>query len=127
MSIRVTQVAIKAAIVDRASRQLGTLEQQSGQGYVCLFSSPRRPYAPSSITDIHVNDTVKFSRPGGKISKGTVKYIGPIPDKSDQYLGLELEDEGKPRPRPELHDVRCVPFPESKHDGVYQGQRLFQW
>ncbi|CAF1399334.1 unnamed protein product [Adineta ricciae] len=71
-------------------------------------ASPKRPYAPSSITDIHINDLVKFSRPGGKISKGIVKYIGPIPDKSDQYLGLELEDE------------------ESKHDGVYQGQRLFQ-
>ncbi len=42
-----------------------------------------------------MNDTIKFSRPGGKISKGIVKYIGPIPDKSDQYLGLELEDEGK--------------------------------
>ena len=59
-----------------------------------FYSSPKRPYAPSSITDIHINDLVKFSRPGGKISKGIVKYIGPIPDKSDQYLGLELEDEG---------------------------------
>ncbi|CAF0998589.1 unnamed protein product [Rotaria sp. Silwood1] len=71
-------------------------------------TSPRRPYAPSSITDIHINDIIKFSRPGGKISKGIVKYIGPLPGKTDQYLGLELEDE------------------ESKHDGVYQGQRLFQ-
>ena len=57
--------------------------------------SPRRPYAPSSITDIRLNDLIKFSRPGGKISKGIVKYIGPLPGKTDQYLGLELEDEGK--------------------------------
>ncbi|CAF2979138.1 unnamed protein product [Rotaria sp. Silwood2] len=71
-------------------------------------TSPRRPYAPTSITDIRLNDIIKFSRPGGKISKGIVKYIGPLPGKNDQYLGLELEDE------------------ESKHDGVYQGQRLFQ-
>ncbi|CAF0813168.1 unnamed protein product [Rotaria sordida] len=71
-------------------------------------TSPRRPYAPSSITDIHLNDIIKFSRPGGKISKGVVKYIGSLPGKNDQYLGLELEDE------------------ESKHDGVYQGERLFQ-
>lgn len=70
--------------------------------------SPRRPYAPTSINDIHLNDVVKFSRPGGKISKGTVKYIGLLPDKREQYLGLELEDE------------------ESKHDGVYQDQRFFQ-
>ncbi|CAF0828367.1 unnamed protein product [Rotaria sordida] len=71
-------------------------------------TSPRRPYAPSSITDIHLNDIIKFSRPGGKISKGVVKYIGPLSGKNDQYLGLELEDE------------------ESKHDGIYQGERLFQ-
>ena len=58
------------------------------------FSSPRRPYAPTSITDIRPNDLIKFSRPGGKISKGVVKYIGPLPGKNDQYLGLELEDEG---------------------------------
>lgn len=60
-----------------------------------FHSSPRRPYAPSSITDIRLNDLIKFSRPGGKISKGVVKYIGTLPGKSDQYLGLELEDEGK--------------------------------
>jgi len=42
-----------------------------------------------------LNDIIKFSRPGGKISKGIVKYIGPLPDKTDLYLGLELEDEGK--------------------------------
>ncbi|CAF1261641.1 unnamed protein product, partial [Didymodactylos carnosus] len=70
--------------------------------------SHKRPYAPTTISDIHLNDIIKFSRPGGKISKGVVRYIGSLPGKNDQYLGLELEDE------------------ESKHDGVYQGQRLFQ-
>jgi len=59
-----------------------------------VCSSPRRPYAPTSINDVHLNDIIKFSRPGGKISKGVVKYIGSLPDKTDQYLGLELEDEG---------------------------------
>ncbi|CAM4962931.1 unnamed protein product [Rotaria socialis] len=68
----------------------------------------RRPFAPSCINDIHVNDLVKFTRPGGKISKGVVKYVGSLPDRNDQYLGLELEDE------------------ETKHDGIYQNKRLFQ-
>ncbi|CAF1448141.1 unnamed protein product [Rotaria sp. Silwood1] len=70
---------------------------------------PRRPFAPSSINDIHINDLIKFTRPGGKISKGMVKYLGSLPGKTDQYIGLELENEGK-----------------SKHDGVYQDKRLFQ-
>lgn len=63
--------------------------------YHSSISSPRRPYAPQSIKEIHLNDTVKFSRPGGKIAKGVVKYIGKLPDKNDQYLGLELDDEGR--------------------------------
>ncbi|UJR22529.1 hypothetical protein I4U23_025578 [Adineta vaga] len=70
--------------------------------------SPKRPYAPLSIGDIHVGDVIKFSRQGGKVSKGSVKYIGSLPGKNDQYLGLELDEE------------------ESKHDGVYQDQRIFQ-
>ncbi len=64
--------------------------------------SPRRPYAPSSITDIRLYDLIKFSRPGGKISKGIVKYIGSLPGKSDQYLGLELEDEGNKKKKRQL-------------------------
>ena len=62
---------------------------------VAFIFSLKRPFAPLSIKDIHLNDVVKFSRPEGKISKGTVKFIGPLPDRIDHYLGLELEDEGK--------------------------------
>jgi hypothetical protein len=69
---------------------------------------------------------VKFSRPGGKISKGIVKYIGSLPGKSDQYLGLELEDEGKKKKKI-FSFLQTKIFLESKHDGVYQNQRLFQW
>lgn len=95
-----------------------------------LFSrfSPRRPFAPSSISDIRVNDVVKFSRPGGKITKGIVKYVGSLPGKSDQYLGLELEDEGKKKHMKMFHQQKIsFGFLESKHDGVYQDKRLFQW
>ncbi len=38
---------------------------------------------------------MKFSRQGGKISKGIVKYAGHLPGKNDMYLGVELEKEGK--------------------------------
>ena len=57
-----------------------------------------------------------------------MKYIGPLPGKSDQYLGLELEDEGKTSSSvPEKKKTLILLSIESKHDGVYQGQRLFQW
>lgn len=68
----------------------------------------RRPFAPRSPGDVNIGDVVKFSRQGGKISKGLVKYLGHLPGKNDTYVGVELEQE------------------MGKHDGVYEEQRYFQ-
>jgi hypothetical protein len=56
--------------------------------------SRKRPFVPLKPEDIRQGDFIKFSRPGGKISKGMVKYIGPLPERSDVYFGLELDSEG---------------------------------
>lgn len=69
---------------------------------------PRRPFAPKSAADLKLGDLVKFSHPGGKISKGTVQYKGPLPGREEVYLGVELEG----------GDL-------GKHDGVFQGTRYF--
>lgn len=71
---------------------------------------PRRPFAPKSSADLKLGDLVKFSHPGGKISKGTVQYRGPLPGREEVYLGVELEG----------GDL-------GKHDGVFQGTRYFLW
>lgn len=68
----------------------------------------KRPFVPGKPDDIRIGDVIKFSRPGGKISKGMVKYIGPLPERSDVYFGLELDTE------------------EGKHDGIYNDKRYFQ-
>jgi len=54
----------------------------------------KRPFVPIKPEDIRPGNYIKFSRPGGKISKGSVKYIGPLPERSDVYFGLELDSEG---------------------------------
>ncbi|KAM5179588.1 uncharacterized protein ACMZJ9_000309 [Mantella aurantiaca] len=69
---------------------------------------PRRPFAPKSAADLKLGDLVKFSRPGGKISKGTVQYKGLLPGREEMYLGVELEG----------GDL-------GKNDGVFQGTRYF--
>ncbi|CAD5112780.1 DgyrCDS1992 [Dimorphilus gyrociliatus] len=72
-----------------------------------LSTFSKRPFAPRSPADIHIDDVVKFTRNGGKISRGLVKFIGHLPGKNDVYLGVELEKE------------------EGRHDGIFQGHRFF--
>ncbi|XP_042715024.2 uncharacterized protein LOC101945954 isoform X4 [Chrysemys picta bellii] len=69
---------------------------------------PRRPFAPRNVTDLKVGNLVKFSRPAGKISKGTIKYLGHLLGREDVYLGVELEGSE-----------------EGKHDGTFQGTRYY--
>lgn len=71
--------------------------------------SGKVPYVPRSASDVSVGDTVKFLRHGGKISRGLIKYVGPLDDKKDTYLGVELDGEA------------------GKHDGLYEGKRYFHW
>lgn len=54
-----------------------------------------RPFAPRSPGDVRIDDVVKFSRQGGKLSQGTVKFVGHLPGRSDVYLGVELYKEGQ--------------------------------
>ncbi|KAL8603408.1 hypothetical protein ACOMHN_004259 [Nucella lapillus] len=67
-----------------------------------------RPFAPRSPADLRSDDVVKFSRQGGKLSQGTVKFVGHLPGRSDVYLGVELYKE------------------EGKHDGTFEGIRYFK-
>ena len=62
---------------------------------VSLMVANKRPFCPRNAADLHLDDLVKFSRQGGKISRGYVKYIGHLPGKHDTYLGVELEHESK--------------------------------
>ncbi|PAA90136.1 hypothetical protein BOX15_Mlig005316g1 [Macrostomum lignano] len=68
----------------------------------------RLPFAPKQAADIRSGDLVKFTRYGGRISKGLVHFVGRLPGRTDYYVGIELDQE------------------EGKHDGVYDGRRYFQ-
>uniref|UniRef100_A0A1I8FCT9 CAP-Gly domain-containing protein n=1 Tax=Macrostomum lignano TaxID=282301 RepID=A0A1I8FCT9_9PLAT len=78
------------------------------------FSSSRSPplvgcrSLQKQAADIRSGDLVKFTRYGGRISKGLVHFVGRLPGRTDYYVGIELDQE------------------EGKHDGVYDGRRYFQ-
>ena len=55
----------------------------------------RRSIVPRDPGDLQLNDMVKFARTGGKMSSGKVLYIGHLPGRSETYIGLELDSDGK--------------------------------
>ncbi|KAL5010648.1 hypothetical protein ScPMuIL_012953 [Solemya velum] len=67
-----------------------------------------KPFAPRTPGDIEISDVVKFSRQGGKLSQGMVKFIGHLPGRSDIYLGVELDKD------------------DGKHDGTFEDIRYFK-
>ena len=54
-----------------------------------------RPFAPRSAQDLQIRDVIKFSRQGGKLSQGIIRFIGHLPGRGDIYLGVELDKEGR--------------------------------
>ncbi|KAK3096624.1 hypothetical protein FSP39_001816 [Pinctada imbricata] len=80
----------------------------SSTGSLTSLTTGMRPFAPRSPADISIEDVVKFSRQGGKLSQGRVKFVGHLPGRSDAYLGVELDKE------------------DGKHDGKFEGMRYFR-
>ena len=60
-----------------------------------MYTQGMQPYIPRSSDDMHMGDVVKFSKQSGKISQGTVKFVGPLYGRRDIYIGIELQKEGK--------------------------------
>ncbi|XP_048768039.2 microtubule-associated protein futsch-like isoform X5 [Ostrea edulis] len=77
-------------------------------GSLASLTTGLKPFSPRSPGDINLEDVVKFSRAGGKLSQGTVKFVGHLPGRSDAYLGVELDRE------------------DGKHDGKFEGMRYFR-
>nr|XP_026692823.1 uncharacterized protein LOC100175371 isoform X2 [Ciona intestinalis] len=70
-------------------------------------SLPRRAFAPRSPGDLMLGYCIKFTRPGGKLSRGTVRYIGHLPTRDEIFVGVELDGY------------------DGKHSGTFQGTKYF--
>ncbi len=71
---------------------------------------PRRVFVPHSPLDLKIGHRVRIMLPSGRISTGTLRYLGNIENSPEYHLGVELE----------LAD-------NGQHDGTYEGQRYFYW
>lgn len=71
---------------------------------------PLRAFVPHSPMDLQIGHRVRVLLPTGRISTGTLRYLGQPHGSSDFYLGVELE----------LAD-------NVKEVGTYEGQCYFDW
>lgn len=71
---------------------------------------PRRAFVPHSPMDLQIGHRVRILLPTGRISTGTLRYLGQPHGSSDFYLGVELE---------QAENV--------KQTGIHEGQCYFDW
>ncbi|KAL1258878.1 hypothetical protein QQF64_009455 [Cirrhinus molitorella] len=69
---------------------------------------PHRVFVPHSPLDLKIGHRVRIMLPSGRISTGTLRYLGNMQNSPEYHLGVELE----------LPD-------NGQHDGTYGGQRYF--
>ncbi|XP_066572452.1 uncharacterized protein LOC136762816 [Amia ocellicauda] len=72
-------------------------------------STPHRVFVPHSHLDLQIGHRVRVLMPSGRISTGTIQYLGYLSGMQDFCLGVELET------------AEC-----GQHNGVYQGHCYFQ-
>ncbi|RXN11663.1 centrosome-associated protein 350-like [Labeo rohita] len=69
---------------------------------------PHRVFVPHSPLDLKIGHRVRIMLSSGRISTGTLRYLGNMHNSSEYHLGVELE----------LAD-------NGQHDGTYEGLRYF--
>lgn len=75
-----------------------------------MYKGPRRVFVPHSPMDLEPGHRVRIMLPSGRISTGTLRYLGHLQGEADLHLGVELQS-----PDHELHD------------GSLRGHSYFEW
>ncbi|XP_077431581.1 uncharacterized protein LOC144057644 [Vanacampus margaritifer] len=55
------------------------------------FLGPHRVFVPHSPLDLHLGHRVRIMLPSGRISTGTIRFLGHLQGESELHLGVELQ------------------------------------
>lgn len=58
-------------------------------------SLTRIPFCPTTVYDLKMGMKVSVSRTSGRLSRGVVKWIGTLPNRYGDFVGVELETESR--------------------------------
>ncbi|KAM9722933.1 uncharacterized protein ACNS7B_018493 isoform 1-T2 [Menidia menidia] len=87
-SLSGSQISSSSAPSSRASSSLSSASSmrswKSSQG-------PHRVFVPHSAMDLQLGHRVRIMLPSGRISTGTVRFLGHLQGETDLHLGIELQ------------------------------------
>ncbi|XP_008429343.1 CAP-Gly domain-containing linker protein 1 isoform X1 [Poecilia reticulata] len=93
----------------QSSRSSSSLSSASSVRSWKTSHGPHRVFVPHSPMDLHLGHRVRIMLPSGRISTGTVRFLGNLQGEPELYLGVELQS----------HDASLC-------DGSHNGHTYFE-
>ncbi|KAM6935737.1 uncharacterized protein PEZ65_006070 isoform 1-T6 [Lycodopsis pacificus] len=103
-SLSGSQLSLSLALSSRPSSSTAT-----SVGSWRMSKGPHRVFVPHSPMDLELGHRVRIMLPSGRISTGTIRFLGHLQGEADLHLGVELQT-------PE-HGL---------HDGSHRGHSYFE-
>ncbi|KAK6326112.1 hypothetical protein J4Q44_G00017570 [Coregonus suidteri] len=87
-SLSGSQVSLNSAF---GSRPISALSTATSGNSWRSYTGPHRVFVPHSPLDLQTGHRVRVLLPSGRISTGTVRYLGHLEGEPDFHMGVELE------------------------------------
>ncbi|XP_014022603.1 centrosome-associated protein 350 isoform X1 [Salmo salar] len=105
-SLSGSQVSLNSAF---GSRPISALSTATSGSSWRSYTGPHRVFVPHSPLDLQTGHRVRVLLPSGRISTGTVRYLGHLEGEPDFHMGVELES-----------------LEHGQQDGTHMGQCYFE-
>ncbi|XP_014055917.1 uncharacterized protein [Salmo salar] len=108
-SLSGSQVSLNSAFSSRPISALSTATSPPSGSSWRTSIGPHRVFVPHSPLDLQMGHRVRVLLPSGRISTGTVRYLGHLDGEPDFHMGVELES-----------------IEHGQQDGTHRGQCYFE-
>nr|XP_046171938.1 uncharacterized protein LOC124006163 isoform X3 [Oncorhynchus gorbuscha] len=105
-SLSGSQVSLNSAF---GFRPISALSPATSGSSWRSYTGPHRVFVPHSPLDLQTGHRVRVLLPSGRISTGTVRYLGHLEGEPDFHMGVELES-----------------LEHGQQDGTHRGQCYFE-
>ncbi|XP_013876722.1 uncharacterized protein LOC106526629 [Austrofundulus limnaeus] len=87
-SLSGSQISLSSPLCSRPASSLSSAYSVQSRG---TSHGPHRVFVPHSPMDLQLGHRVRIMLPSGRISTGTVRFLGHLQGEADLHLGVELQ------------------------------------